>query len=136
MAMDAIEEQLVGSLLRSARLRLGLSQTAFADALGIAQPTLSVYESGRRQPTLPALLRMLNRAGLKLRLELVERDDHVPTICRVLVDHDVEFVIIGGMAARPHDTGHATIDVDIRPSSDDPNLPNLADALQEFGARL
>jgi transcriptional regulator with XRE-family HTH domain len=74
--MDTIEDQVAGSLLRSARLRLGLSQTAFADVLGIAQPTLSAYESGRRQPTLPTLLRMLNRAGLELRLELVERDDH------------------------------------------------------------
>jgi len=76
MTMDAIKDQVAGSLLRSARLRLGLSQTGFADVLGIAQPTLSAYESGRRQPTLPTLLRMLNRAGLDLRLELVERDDH------------------------------------------------------------
>ena len=76
MHMDAIEDQVAGSLLRSARLRLGLSQTRFADVLGIAQPTLSAYESGRRQPTLPTLLRMLKRAGLELRLELVERDDH------------------------------------------------------------
>ena len=76
MAMDAIDEQVAGSLLRSARLRLGLSQTGFAGVLGIAQPTLSAYESGRRQPTLPTLLRMLNRAGLDLRLELIERDDH------------------------------------------------------------
>ncbi|MEA3510645.1 MAG: helix-turn-helix transcriptional regulator [Actinomycetota bacterium] len=74
--MNAIEEQLAGSLLRSARLRIGLSQTAFADVLEIAQPTLSAYEAGRRQPTLPTLLRMLGRAGLELRLELVERDDH------------------------------------------------------------
>lgn len=76
MRMDAINEQVAGSLLRSARLRLGMSQTVFADVLGIAQPTLSAYESGRRQPTLPTLLRMLNRTGLDLRLELVERDDH------------------------------------------------------------
>ena len=76
IGMNTVEEQVAGSLLRSARLRLGLSQTRFADVLGIAQPTLSAYESGRRQPTLPTLLRMLNRAGLELRLELVERDDH------------------------------------------------------------
>jgi len=74
--MKTTEEQLAASLLRSARIQLGLSQTQFADVLGIAQPTLSAYESGHRQPTLPTLLRMLNRAGLELRLELVERDDH------------------------------------------------------------
>jgi len=63
-------------------------------------------------------------------------DDHVAAICGVLIDHEVEFVIIGGMAARLHDTGHATIDVDICPSPEDANLTNLADALRELGARL
>ena len=63
-------------------------------------------------------------------------DDHVAAICRVLVDHGVRFVIIGGLAARLHDTGHATIDVDICPSTDDANLTNLAAALRELGARL
>jgi transcriptional regulator with XRE-family HTH domain len=76
LSIDAIDGQVAGLLLRSARLRLGLSQTGFADVLGIAQPTLSAYESGRRQPTLPTLLGMLNRVGLDLRLDLVERDDH------------------------------------------------------------
>lgn len=45
-------------------------------------------------------------------------DEHVAAICRVLIDHGVQFVIIGGMAARLHDTGHATVDVDICPSTD------------------
>jgi transcriptional regulator with XRE-family HTH domain len=65
-----------GALLKSARLRLRLTQTAFADLVGIAQPTLSAYESGRRQPTVPTLLRMLASAGLELRLELAELDNH------------------------------------------------------------
>jgi transcriptional regulator with XRE-family HTH domain len=74
--MKPIEEQVAGSLLKSARLRLGLSQTAFADLIGIAQPTLSAYESSGRQPTLPTLLRALARAGLELRFELAELDNH------------------------------------------------------------
>ena len=59
-------------------------------------------------------------------------DDHVAAICGVLVDHGVKFVIIGGVAARLHGTGHATIDVDIYPSTDDANLANLAAALREL----
>ena len=74
--MNGIEDQIAGSLLLSARTRLGLSQTAFAELLGIAQPTLSAYESGRRQPTMPTLLRLLGRAGLDLRMELAEQDRH------------------------------------------------------------
>ena len=75
MGISAVEERLSGALLRSARVQRGLSQTAFADLLGIAQPTLSAYEAGHRQPTVPTLLRLLERAGLELRMELAERDD-------------------------------------------------------------
>ena len=63
-------------------------------------------------------------------------DEHVASICRVLSDHGVQFVIIGGIAARLHDTGHATIDRDICPSKDDANLDRLAAALSELGGRL
>lgn len=76
MVVESVEDRVAGALLLSARTRLGLSQTAFAELLGIAQPTLSAYESGRRQPTLPTLLRLLGRAGLDLRMELGERDRH------------------------------------------------------------
>lgn len=76
MDMRSMEDRVAGSLLQLARTRLGLSQTAFADLLGIAQPTLSAYEAGRRQPTLPTLLRLLARAGLELRLELADLDNH------------------------------------------------------------
>jgi transcriptional regulator with XRE-family HTH domain len=65
------DEQIAGILLVSARARLGLSQTAFASLVGVAQSTLSAYESGRRQPTLPTLLRLLRQAGFALRTDLV-----------------------------------------------------------------
>ena len=71
-----MNEQVAGALLRSARVRSGLSQRAFADLIGVAQPTLSAYESGHRQPTLPTLMKMLAGAGFELRLEVVERDTH------------------------------------------------------------
>ncbi|MEX1004323.1 MAG: helix-turn-helix transcriptional regulator [Acidimicrobiia bacterium] len=74
--MKDLEDRVASSLLQLARTRRGLSQTAFADLLEIAQPTLSAYESGRRQPTLPTLLRLLARAGLELRFELADLDNH------------------------------------------------------------
>jgi len=48
----------------------------------------------------------------------------------------MKFVIIGGMAARLHDTGHTTIDVDICPSPDNANLSRLSYGLRELDARL
>jgi transcriptional regulator with XRE-family HTH domain len=74
--MSGVDDAVAGALLKSARLRLGLSQHAFADLVGVAQPTLSAYESGRRQPTLPTLLKLLTQAGLELRMQVADRDDH------------------------------------------------------------
>src|SRR3954452_10875578 len=63
-------------------------------------------------------------------------DDHVVAICRILADHGVEFVVIGGVAARLHETGHATVDIDVCPSRSKDNLIRLAQALKSLGARL
>jgi hypothetical protein len=63
-------------------------------------------------------------------------DDHVVAISRVLTEHDVAFVVIGGVAARLHDTGHATVDIDVCPSRTKDNLTRLATALRALGARL
>ncbi len=63
-------------------------------------------------------------------------DARIAAFCGVLVDHGVEFVVIGGVAARLHDTGHATVDIDICPSSVEENLERLAEALRSIDARL
>jgi hypothetical protein len=63
-------------------------------------------------------------------------DDHVAAICRTLTEHAVAFVVIGGVAARLHETGYATVDIDVCPSGAKENLARLADALRALGARL
>lgn len=63
-------------------------------------------------------------------------DDHAEAICRVLIEHGVDFVVIGGMAARLHRTGYATVDIDICPASNADNLDRLATALRTLGGRL
>lgn len=65
-----------GSLILSARLKAGLTQRELADRLGVSQPTVAAYESGRRQPTLPTLMRWLTAAGFDLHMALVPLDDH------------------------------------------------------------
>ncbi len=44
--------------------------------LGVTQPVVAAYESGRRQPTVPTLMRMLAAAGFDLRLSLAPHEDH------------------------------------------------------------
>ncbi|MGH9274243.1 MAG: hypothetical protein ACRDZU_06320 [Acidimicrobiales bacterium] len=63
-------------------------------------------------------------------------DERIAAVCRVLLEQGVEFVVIGGVAARLHDTGHATVDIDVCPSSSEVNLERLAAALRSMDARL
>jgi transcriptional regulator with XRE-family HTH domain len=65
-----------GSLILAARLKSGLTQRELADRLGVSQPTVAAYESGRRQPTVPTLMRWLDAAGFDLRMTLAPHDDH------------------------------------------------------------
>jgi hypothetical protein len=65
-----------GSLILAARLKSRLTQRELADRLGLSQPTVAAYESGRRQPTVPTLTRWLAAAGFDLRMTLVAHDDH------------------------------------------------------------
>ena len=58
-------------------------------------------------------------------------------IVRVLNQHGVRFVVIGGIAAQAHDLGlPATIDIDVTPARDRRNLARLAAAFDELEAGL
>jgi transcriptional regulator with XRE-family HTH domain len=62
-------------LIQLARLKTGLSQQTLADRAGVPATMVSAYERGRRQPTLPTLMRLLRAAGFELRLRLEPADD-------------------------------------------------------------
>jgi hypothetical protein len=49
--------------------------------------------------------------------------------------HEVEYVLIGGLAVQAHGHVRTTQDVDLFPNSDAANLKRLASALRELGAR-
>jgi hypothetical protein len=54
-------------------------------------------------------------------------------IIRVLDRHKVEYVIVGGVAARLHGSPILTEDVDVAPQRSADNLRRLAEALLELG---
>lgn len=74
MAANLVRDTLAGDLLRLARAKAGLPQSALAERVGVAQSLISAYENGRRQPTLPALRRLLAAAGFELRTRLEQPD--------------------------------------------------------------
>lgn len=65
--------RIAGGVLREARLRAGLTQRALAERAGVAQPVIAAYEAGRRQPSVPTLLRLVRAAGQRLDLSLRPR---------------------------------------------------------------
>lgn len=65
-----------GTLLRTARWHAGLSQEELAERAGTSQQTIGRYESGRIQPTLPTLDRLLGSCGMALDHALVPLVDH------------------------------------------------------------
>ncbi len=63
-------------LIRTARDMAGLTQTELAELAGVTQQAISAYETGRKDPTLATLTRLVAGAGLELRVRLVPRDRH------------------------------------------------------------
>jgi hypothetical protein len=57
-------------------------------------------------------------------------------ILRVLEEHGVEYVVIGGIAARIHGWPRATRDLDVTPQTTPENLVRLSAALVDLGAKL
>ncbi|HEX3826339.1 MAG TPA: helix-turn-helix domain-containing protein [Sporichthyaceae bacterium] len=58
-------------LLRRARTEARLSQTELATRAGVAQPVISAYESGRREPSLPMLTKLVEATGHRMRIQLL-----------------------------------------------------------------
>lgn len=59
----------VPTILRDARRRAGLSQAALAERTGTSQATISAYESGRKQPSVDTLSRLLTAMDQRLTVE-------------------------------------------------------------------
>ncbi len=53
-----------------------MTQQEFAELTQLTQSTVSAYETGRRQPTIPTLLGMIGSAGFSLQIHVAELDVH------------------------------------------------------------
>jgi Nucleotidyltransferase of unknown function (DUF6036) len=57
-------------------------------------------------------------------------------ILRTLAEHDVDYVLIGGLAVQTYGHVRTTNDADLIPAPDPANLEHLAAALRSLGARV
>jgi transcriptional regulator with XRE-family HTH domain len=64
------------TFLQLARLEAGLSQRELAERAGVTQSEIARIESGKREPSIPTLQKILAGAGQELRFELAKLDEH------------------------------------------------------------
>ncbi len=57
-------------------------------------------------------------------------------ILETLAQHDVDYVIVGGLAVQTHGHVRTTVDIDVFPRPEPANLARLADALNALDARV
>jgi transcriptional regulator with XRE-family HTH domain len=69
-------EEIAGELVRASRRESGLTQAALAQASRVPQPTISEIESGKRQPSLSLLGRIVEAAQGPVQLNLVRLERH------------------------------------------------------------
>ena len=67
---------------------------------------------------------------------MARREFRPKPILETLVAHDVDFVLIGGLAGMAHGSSYPSYDVDVAYSRHRENLERLAAALTELGATL
>jgi len=65
-----MESRKAANLLREARTAAGLTQADLAHKCGMAQSVISVYEAGRRQPSIPTLAALIAATGYELDLRI------------------------------------------------------------------
>jgi predicted nucleotidyltransferase/DNA-binding XRE family transcriptional regulator len=78
--MTKLGDDTVGKLLKRARLGANLSQSEVARRAGVAQSVISAYESGRREPSVSTLDRLVRATGHHVVLDLERTSEYSPGI--------------------------------------------------------
>lgn len=115
-----------GALLREARLEAGLTQAELAERANMTQSVVSAYETGRRQPSLRMLQRLVRATGGQLEVAVrPARKRHEPMggplgralrrhrseIEEVAAKHGVTNLRVFGSVARGEDTRDSDVDL-------------------------
>jgi transcriptional regulator with XRE-family HTH domain len=69
-------DQVAGRLIRVLIRQTGLSLAETAQRAGLPVSLVAAWETGARQPSLGALIRLIEACGSELRLNVVPRDRH------------------------------------------------------------
>jgi uncharacterized protein len=109
-------------LIRGAREQAGMSQTDLARRAGVAQPVISAYETGKREPSLPVLEKLINATGHDLLIDLTRKDlpagtrlehirRHRDEVIELAAKRGIHNIRVFGSSARGEDTEKSDIDL-------------------------
>jgi predicted nucleotidyltransferase/DNA-binding XRE family transcriptional regulator len=109
-------------LLRSARERAQLTQRDLAKRAGVAQSVISVYEAGRRQPSVQTLANLIEATGQRLRLVVEPQPQPAGSLLSIVTaraadikalaaEHQVAVLGVFGSVARGEDSEASDIDL-------------------------
>jgi transcriptional regulator with XRE-family HTH domain len=84
--VSTTSDRTAGALIARIRQTSGLSQAELARRSGLQSSVLSAYEHGRRQPSVSALARIAQAAGLELAISPLSDADALERSGRVLPD--------------------------------------------------
>jgi hypothetical protein len=105
---------LAGALLVDARRRAGLTQVALSERSGVVRPLISLYETGKKDPSLTTLSRLVEACGMELRL----RADMITDSERSQRAHDA-MAVSSGQARRNADRARREVLSVRRPTEDE-----------------
>lgn len=137
--------------MREARRRAGLSQQELARRARVSQPVISAYESGRREPGLTMLTKLVKASGHHLKMDLVAEPDlrrglpdtpmgrrlrrHRRAINEAATSRGMTNVRVFGSVARGDDTETSDVDL-LVDTTDDVSLLDLIGLEREIGEIL
>jgi predicted nucleotidyltransferase/DNA-binding XRE family transcriptional regulator len=139
-----------GRMLRDARQKSGLSQTELARRAEVAQSVISAYESGRREPALSTLSRLVAATGQRLTVGLETSEfrvrglpdtrlgrrlrQHRAALIAAAASHGASNLRVFGSVARGEDGPDSDVDllVDLAPGTGLFGLATLERELKEI----
>ncbi len=68
-----------GGLIYDTRHRAGLTMRELAELAGTSPSAIALYESGKRDPLIPTLRRIVEACGMELRMQVVEMTESEQT---------------------------------------------------------
>jgi transcriptional regulator with XRE-family HTH domain len=92
-----------GAALSAARKRAGLSQAELASRAGTSQATVSAYENGSKQPSVPTFTRLLAALGMRLAVEEMASPVVEPSAAELRQAGETLAEVIGLAEALPHE---------------------------------